>query len=72
MHPVMLLSIMRPCTIYSDLGSVGITPNIKHTVGTTVCGERFIGEGRSKKEARKKVATDVLVKFFNWKPEVKN
>jgi dsRNA-specific ribonuclease len=62
---------MRPCTAYSDLGSVGITPNIKHTVGATVDGQKFIGEGRSKKEARKKVATDVLLKLFDWKPSDK-
>lgn len=67
MHPVMLLSIMRPCTQYSDLGSVGMTPNIMHTVGATVDGQNFIGQGRSKKEARKKVATEILIKLFQWK-----
>ena len=67
MHPVMLLSIMRPCTQYSDLGSQGVTPNIVHTVGATVDGQNFIGQGRSKKEARKKVATDILIKLFEWR-----
>jgi hypothetical protein len=67
MHPVMLLSIMRPCTAYSDLGSQGMTPNIMHTVGATVDGQNFIGQGRSKKEARKKVATEILIKLFDWK-----
>jgi hypothetical protein len=62
----MLLSIMRPCTTYSDLGSVGVTPNINHTVGATVDGENFMGTGRSKKEARKRVATDILKKLFDW------
>lgn len=66
MHPVMLLSIMRPCTQYNDLGSSGVTPNITHSVGTTVDGQSFIGQGRSKKEARKRVATTVLQKLFNW------
>lgn len=66
MHPVMLLSIMRPCTQYNDLGSQGITPTIMHTVGATVDGQSFIGQGRSKKEARKRVATTVLQKFFDW------
>lgn len=66
MHPVMLLSIMRPCTQYSDLGSQGVTPNIQHTVGATVDGDNFIGQGRSKKEARKRVATDILIKLFQW------
>ncbi|KAG5682329.1 hypothetical protein PVAND_011688 [Polypedilum vanderplanki] len=66
MHPVMLLSVMRPCVQYNDLGSQGITPNIKHTVGCTVDGQSFIGEGRSKKEARKRVATQILIKLFNW------
>lgn len=67
MHPVMLLSVMRPGTQYSDLGSQGITPNIQHSVGATVDGQSFIGQGRSKKEARKRVATDVLIKLFDWK-----
>jgi hypothetical protein len=66
MHPVMLLSVMRPCTQYSDLGSQGVTPNIMHTVGATVDGDNFIGQGRSKKEARKRVATEILVKLFQW------
>lgn len=66
MHPVMLLSIMRPCTQYNDLGSQGITPNIMHTVGATVDGQSFIGQGRSKKEARKRVATQILQKLFDW------
>lgn len=67
MHPVMLLSIMRPCTQYNDLGSQGITPNIMHTVGATVNSQSFIGQGRSKKEARKRVATTILQKLFDWK-----
>ncbi|XP_070498556.1 double-stranded RNA-specific editase 1-like [Chironomus tepperi] len=67
MHPVMLLSVMRPCTQYSDLGSQGVTPNILHTVGCTVDGQSFIGQGRSKKEARKRVATEILMKLFEWK-----
>jgi hypothetical protein len=66
MHPVMLLSVMRPCTQYNDLGSQGVTPNIMHSVGATVDGQSFIGQGRSKKEARKRVATDILIKLFEW------
>lgn len=58
---------MRPCTQYSDLGSQGVTPNIMHTVGATVDGQNFIGQGRSKKEARKRVATEILIKLFEWK-----
>lgn len=57
----------RPCTQYSDLGSQGQTPNIMHTVGCTLDGQNFIGQGRSKKEARKKVATEILIKIFQWK-----
>jgi hypothetical protein len=66
MHPVMLLSVMRPCTTFSDLGSQGISPNIVHTVGCTVDENNFIASGRSKKEARKRIATEVLTKLFNW------
>ncbi|CAO1406317.1 unnamed protein product [Diamesa serratosioi] len=68
MHPVMLLSVMRPCTTYYDCGSQGVTPNITHTVGCTVDGENYIGCGRSKKDARKQVATDILSKLFSWAP----
>lgn len=68
MHPVMLLSVMRPCTTYYDCGSEGVTPNITHTVGCTVDGENYIGSGRSKKDARKQVATDILSKLFSWVP----
>ena len=66
-HPVMLLSQMRPGTQFTDLGSEGITPNILHRVGVTVDGERFIGEGRSKKDARKRAAAQILIKLFDWK-----
>lgn len=66
MHPVMLLSVMRPGTQYIDLGNEGISPSIVHKVGTTVDNQQFIDQARSKKEARKKVATVVLRKIFNW------
>lgn len=66
MHPVMLLSTMRPGTQYVDLGSEGITPNISHKVGTTVDNRQFIDQARSKKEARKRVAATVLRALFNW------
>jgi hypothetical protein len=69
-HPVMLLSIMRPGTTYIDLGQFGIAPYSMHKVGTTVDNEQFIDEARSKKEARKKVATQALKKLFNWNGEV--
>jgi hypothetical protein len=68
-HPVMLLSIMRPGTTYIDLGHEGMSPSILHKVGTTVDNQQFIGEARSKKEARKKVATQALKKLFKWEGE---
>jgi hypothetical protein len=64
MHPVVLLSHMRPCTTYMDLGSQGTPPNITHTVGCQVDGENFVGAGRSKKDARRACATEVLKKLF--------
>lgn len=66
MHPVMLLSTMRPGTQYVDLGSEGVTPNICHKVGTTVDNRQFIDQARSKKEARKRVATLALKELFKW------
>lgn len=68
MHPVVLLSIMRPCTTYSDLGSRGVPPNITHTVGCTVDGASFMGVGRSKKDARKVAAAEVLKALFQLAP----
>lgn len=67
MHPVMLLSTMRPGTMYIDLGSEGMTPSISHKIGTTVDSRQFMDSARSKKEARKKVAATVLKELFGWK-----
>jgi len=67
LHPVMLLSIMRPAAEWADWGSVGTTPDIVHTAGATVDGKNYIAEGRSKKEARKNVAMKICWDLFNWK-----
>lgn len=56
---------MRPTTQYIELGSEGTTPNIIHRVGVEVDGTQFIGEGRSKKLARKAASTQACNTLFD-------
>lgn len=56
---------MRPATQYIELGCEGTTPNIIHRVGVEVGGSQFVGEGRSKKLARKAAATQACNMLFN-------
>jgi hypothetical protein len=66
MKKIVKLSFIFAATIFSDLGSKGITPAIIHSVGVTIDGQSFLGTGKSKKEARKRVAAEILKKFYNW------
>lgn len=61
---------MRPLTQYIELGSEGTTPNIIHRVGVEVDGTQFVGEGRSKKMARKAAATQACNTLFNCQFEL--
>lgn len=63
---------MRPSTQYIELGFEGTTPNIIHRVGVEVDGTQFIGEGRSKKLARKAAATQACNTLFNCNFEVES
>lgn len=63
-HPCMLLAMMRPGLSYNDLGSEGTTPSVIHKVGITVDEQVFIGEGKSKKIARKSVAEAACRELF--------
>lgn len=69
LHPAMLLQIMRPGTQYVELGSQGTTPNITHAIGVTVDGQQYIGNGKSKKIARKEAAKTACESVFKVKFE---
>jgi hypothetical protein len=64
LHPCTVLSHMRPGIVYIDLGSDGNPPNILHKVGVTVDDKKYIGEARSKKNARRFVAIDACNELF--------
>lgn len=64
LHPAMLLAQMRPGVQYQDLGSQGTTPNVIHCMGVTVDGNQFIGNGKSKKLARREAAKVACQEIF--------
>lgn len=64
LHPCTVLSHMRPGVQYIDLGSDGTPPNMLHKIGVTVDEKKYIGEARSKKNARKFVAIDACNELF--------
>jgi len=74
LHPAMLLQQMRPGTQYQDLGSQGTVPNVIHCMGVTVDTKQFIGNGKSKKIARKEAARFACQELFGvtFNPEVLN
>lgn len=65
LHPSMLLAQMRPGIQYQDLGSQGTTPNVIHCMGVTVDGKQYIGNGKSKKFARREAARFACQEIFN-------
>lgn len=56
---------MRPGILYNSLGVEGMSPNVVHKYGLNVDGQVFIGEGKSKKTARKAVAESANRQLFN-------
>lgn len=74
LHPAMLLAQMRPGITYQDLACQGTTPNVIHCMGVTVDGKQFIGNGKSKKIARREAARFACQELFNvvFNPEVLN
>lgn len=74
LHPAMLLAQMRPGIQYQDLGFQGTTPNVIHCMGVTVDGKKFIGNGKSKKVARREAAQFACQEIFNvvFDPSVLN
>lgn len=56
---------MRPSVKYVDLGSEGKAPKISHKIGVDVDNTKFIGEGASKKIARKNAAIQACNTLFN-------
>lgn len=82
-HPVMLLSIMRPGVQFEEISSVGMSPHIVHTVSITIDHVIYMGQGRTKKIAKKIAAKEAIealygVKFseealdgWNWRRTLK-
>ncbi|XP_017119487.1 double-stranded RNA-specific editase 1-like isoform X1 [Drosophila elegans] len=64
MHPSTLLCIMRPGISYEDMGSSGDKPNVSQCLGVIVDNQKFTGNGRSKKIARRNVAVSVCNTLF--------
>ena len=59
-HPVQLLNELRGGVLFNLVSEVGTSPNITFTIGVDVDGKRFTGEGKTKKEAKKNCAIEVL------------
>lgn len=63
-HPVQLLNELRGGVIFNP-GEVGTSPNIKFTIGVEIDGKSYTGEGKTKKEAKKNCAIEVLKQVHN-------
>ena len=59
-HPVQLLNELRGGVLFNLVSEVGSSPNISFTIGVDIDGKRFTGEGKTKKEAKKNCAIEVL------------
>lgn len=59
-HPVQLLNELRGGVLFNLVSEVGSSPNISFTVGVDADGKRYTGEGKTKKEAKKNCAIEVL------------
>ena len=73
-HPVQLLNELRGGVLFNLVSEVGTSPNITFTIGVDVDGKTFTGEGKTKKEAKKNCAIEVLklchaIVFSNVKNE---
>uniref|UniRef100_A0A182JN54 DRBM domain-containing protein n=2 Tax=Anopheles atroparvus TaxID=41427 RepID=A0A182JN54_ANOAO len=64
-HPTALFAYMRPQVAYKDLGSNDDPLNREFSAAINVDGMQFLGQGRSKKLARKAAAIDACKTLFN-------
>jgi len=64
-HPVQLLNELRGGVAYSVVGEEGTPPHCIFTIGTEIDGINFTGAGKSKKDAKKVCAMEVLMKVYN-------
>ncbi|XP_038220751.1 double-stranded RNA-specific editase B2-like isoform X2 [Zerene cesonia] len=65
MHPCMLLTYMRPRTLYRVLACTGDRPqNYEYKMAIDVDGATFVGTGKNKKEARKQAAIAACTSLF--------
>ena len=64
-HPVQLLNELRGGVMFNLISEVGASPSIMFTIGVDVDGKTFTGEGKTKKEAKKNCAIEVLKQCHN-------
>ena len=60
LHPVTLVGRLFPGTVFTEVARVGTPPNLTFTMGAVVNGTPYEGLGKSKKEAKKQCAIEVL------------
>lgn len=73
-HPVQLLNELRGGVMFNLVSEVGTSPSITFMIGVDIDGKTFTGEGKTKKEAKKNCAIEVLkqchdIVFTNIKTE---
>ena len=71
-HPVQLLNELRGGVLFNLVSEVGASPNISFTIGVDVDGKTFTGDGKTKKEAKKNCAIEVLKHVHNITFNVKS
>lgn len=63
-NPVAFLNEIRGGVEYMELGHKGLGPNIIYSIGVNLDGVPYLGEGPSKKDAKKACACDVLFRLY--------
>ena len=59
-----LLNEIRGGVVFNDIGVVGAPPNTIFTMGLEVDGKLYTGEGKSKKDAKKNCALEILKELY--------
>jgi len=66
-HPVQLLNEMKGQLDYEETGREGVPPNCIFTITVQIGEEKFSGQGKTKKDAKKGAAEAALSKFYDLK-----